>query len=90
MHDAGDRREIHGLKIGKKVDPISHLLFADDSLLFARATSQEADNILNILSIYEAASGQRLIMEKFEVSFSRNIALEKKDLLLERLSFKAV
>lgn len=65
-------------------------MFANDSLLFARATKEEVDNVLDVLAIYEAASGWKLNMEKFEVSFSRNIDLEKKNLLLERLNFKVV
>jgi hypothetical protein len=33
LRDAEKRKNIHGLKIGRHVDPITHLLFADDSLL---------------------------------------------------------
>ena len=90
LRDAEERKMIHGVKIGKKVDPISHLFFADDSLLFVRANEEEVENVLDILSIYEAASGQKLNMEKSEVSFSRNLEPEKKELLQMKLSFKAV
>ena len=88
--DAEAKREIHGLKIGKKVDAISHLFFADDSLLFTRANEDEVDKVLEILSTYEAASGHKLNMEKFEVSFNRNIDQEKQHSLQMKLSFKAV
>lgn len=47
--DAEAKREIHGLKIRKKVDAISHLFFADDSLLFTRANEEEVEKILEIL-----------------------------------------
>ena len=90
LRDAEAKKEIHGLKIGKKVDAISHLFFADDSLLFTRANEEEVDKVLDILSIYEAASGQKLNMEKSEVSFSRNIAPEKQEILQMKLTFKAV
>lgn len=64
---------IHGVKVGKRVNPISHLFFfADDSLLFIRATEEEVDNVLDVLSTYEAASGQKLNMEKSEMSYGRN------------------
>ncbi|XP_021751095.1 uncharacterized protein LOC110716771 [Chenopodium quinoa] len=62
----------------------------DDSLLFVRANEEETEKVLDILSTYEAASGQKLNMEKSEVSFSRNIDLEKKNMLQMKLSFKAV
>ena len=90
LRDAELKKEIHGIKIGKKVEPISHLFFADDSLLFIRANDEEVEKVLDIFSIYEAASGQKLNMEKSEVSFSRNIEPQKKELLQMKLSFKAV
>lgn len=53
--------------------------FADDSLLFTRANEVvEVERVSQILSTYEAASGQKLYIEKSEVSFSQNIDQEKK------------
>ena len=41
-------------------DPkLTHLLFADDSLIFCRATIEEHDNVLEILKEYEEPSGQK-------------------------------
>uniref|UniRef100_A0A2C9V409 Reverse transcriptase domain-containing protein n=1 Tax=Manihot esculenta TaxID=3983 RepID=A0A2C9V409_MANES len=37
---------------------ISHLFFADDSLIFFNARLEEADSIKSILNTYAAASGQ--------------------------------
>ena len=90
LRDAEAKREIHGLKIGKKVDAISHFFFADDSLLFARANEDEVDKVLDILATYETASGQKLNMEKSEVSFSRNVVPEKQEILQMKLTFKAM
>lgn len=90
LRDAESRKAIHGVKIGKKVPPISHLFFADDSLLFIRATENEVENVLDIFSTYEVAFGQKLNMEKSEVSFSRNLELEKRNMLRLKFSFKAV
>ena len=90
LRDAEAKKEIHGIKIGKKINATSHLFFADDSLLFTRANEVEAEKILEILSAYEAASGQQLNMEKSEVTFSRNIEQEKKHLVQMKLTFKGV
>ncbi|KAL2892194.1 LINE-1 reverse transcriptase-like protein [Bienertia sinuspersici] len=90
LKDAERRKVIHGLKIGKHVQPITHLFFADDSLLFVRATEGEIEAVMEILSKYEMASGQKLNLEKSEISFSRNIEQEKKNMLQRKLSFKAV
>lgn len=89
LRDAELKKTIHGVKIGRKVEPKSHLFFAD-SILFVRVNEEEVDTVLKILSIYEAASGQKLNMEKSEVSFSRNINPIKKEILHLKLNFKAV
>ena len=54
---------------------ITHLFFADDSLLFCKASSQECHQLVEILQLYEAASGQKVNTDKSSVFFSRN-ALE--------------
>ena len=90
LRDAEKKGHIHGLKIARNVDPISHLSFADDSLLFVRASEEEVESVMDILNTYEAASGQKLNMDKSEMSFSRNIELEKRQLLQMKLTFKAV
>ena len=89
LRDAEQRKLIHGVKIGKNVDTISHLFFAEDSSLFIRANEEEVENVLDILSTYKIASGQKLNIEKFEESFSWNVELEKRNLLQSKLS-KAV
>ncbi|GAU51235.1 hypothetical protein TSUD_412370 [Trifolium subterraneum] len=47
LRQAG-RAKIHGIKIARKAPQISHLFFADDSLLFARANLEEADSIFKM------------------------------------------
>jgi ribonuclease HI len=81
---------IHGIKIARQAPKISHLLFADDSLLFARASSTEADVILSILTEYQQALGQVVNLDKSEVSFSRNVRNEEKDMIRNRMGVKTV
>jgi hypothetical protein len=52
-----DARSMHGIQIARQAPKISHLFFADDSLLFARANIAEAEVILNVLAEYQIASG---------------------------------
>ena len=57
---------------------ISHLFFADDSLLFCKVSSQECQHLIDILRLYEAALGQKINTNKSSVFFSVNIPEEKK------------
>lgn len=45
----------------------------DDTLLFCKASKDEAQHIVNILGYYAEASGQVINMEKCSVSFSKNV-----------------
>ena len=58
---------------------ISHLFFADDSLIFGRATVKECEEIQRILQVYEPSSSQQLNRNKTSLFFSHNIAIEVRD-----------
>ena len=45
---------------------------ADDSLLFCKANSQECQNLIDILQLYEAALGQKINVDKSLVFFNNN------------------
>ena len=64
--------DIHGFSLCRRGPKLTHLLFADDSLLFCRATVEECANVLNILEAYERASGQKVNRDKTALFFSRS------------------
>lgn len=90
IHKAAASKEIHGLKVARTAPQLSHLFFADDSLLFSRATPNEASKILKILDTYQQASGQVVNLDKSEASFSRNVRLEVKNMICNMMGAKAV
>lgn len=57
----------------KDAPSINHLLFADDSFLFARGNLYEFQNIKDCLRTYEKASGQAVNFDKSWVAFSSNL-----------------
>lgn len=61
---------ISGLQLTSSSPLISHLFFADDSIIFACANELECLNILNVLGVYEQASGQKLNLDRTVASFS--------------------
>ena len=56
--------ELQELKICRQSPGISHLLFADESLLFFKANSDQANKVKNILDNYERATGQLISPSK--------------------------
>jgi hypothetical protein len=64
--------KIHGIKVAHGAPEVSHLIFADDSLFFCRANIKEAQEIKNIITEYQEASGQLVNMNKSEIMFSKH------------------
>ena len=63
---------------------ISHFFFADDSLIFCKATIEECTTLEEILEIYECSSGQQLNREKTSLLFTRNTPYEIKEAIKSR------
>lgn len=59
---------IHGLRFSRNL--ITHLLFADDSLVFSRASPTECRKLKDIFDGYAAASGQVFNYDKSSMFFS--------------------
>ncbi|KAK9984473.1 hypothetical protein SO802_033998 [Lithocarpus litseifolius] len=51
---------------------LSHLFFADDNLIFCKASLEECNALQKVLRVYEEASGQQLNREKTSLFFSSN------------------
>ena len=63
--------DIHGFSLCRRGPKLTHLLFADDCLLFCRATIKECGMVLDILNAYEEASGQKINKAKTALFFSK-------------------
>ena len=60
-------------------------MFADDSLLFCKATEDECEEIIQILKIYEKATCQTVNLNKSEVIFGKRLAFDVKENICNRL-----
>ena len=72
IQKAADIGDIRGVSICCNGPKLTHLFFADDSLLFCRSTIHDCQKVMDILSSYEAVSGQRLNRDKTTLFFSKS------------------
>ena len=72
LHKAVQNKSLKGVAASARGPKISHLFFADDSLIFGKATVQECLEIQRVMQVYEASSGQQLNRNKTSLFFSRN------------------
>jgi hypothetical protein len=81
---------IHGVKVAPSAPEITHLFFADDSILFCRETEEEARQIKQIISTYQQASGQLVNYNKSEILFSKRVSTQVKTAINSILPMRVV
>ena len=72
IQQAANNGELLGVSLCKEGPKITHLFFADDSLLFCRANDTDCQIVMNILTMYEETSGQKINRGKTQLFFSTN------------------
>ncbi|KAA3462787.1 reverse transcriptase [Gossypium australe] len=80
---------IRGAKVSRKGPEISHLLFADDCLMFSEATTKGARMLKDLLKVYEECSGQRVNYDKSLIFYSTNTNDESKEAVLRLLGVRS-
>jgi len=90
IRDAESRGVINGTLICRNAPSVSHLLFADDCFLFFKVCEQEATVMKNILSTFEAASGQAINLQKSEIYCSSNTPADHKENITNILGVRQV
>jgi hypothetical protein len=85
LRGAEERGELEGVKVCRQALIISHLLFADDSLILMHADKKNADCLLGILNKYCACSGQKISETKSSIFFSSNTETDVKAVVCETL-----
>jgi hypothetical protein len=92
------KQELEGLitpiRVTRNAPPISHLLFADDSLLFFKANREQAIKIKEVLKVFCKCTGQLINQAKCSIMFARNcpanlIKEVRQTLSIQRANFEA-
>ena len=69
---------LRGISVSRGAPRVSHLVFADDCIVFCKASTEEGLNVTKILEDYKRESGQKLNREKTSLLFSKNTIEEVK------------
>ncbi|XP_040949964.1 uncharacterized protein [Gossypium hirsutum] len=80
---------LRGVKVSRNGPPISHILFADDYILFREATRSGVHLFKNILEEYRLCSGQCVNFDKSTVVFSKNTSEEEKQTVVNLLGVRS-
>ena len=87
---AVDREKMEGISICRGGPRISHIFFADDSIVFYKASTEECDALQRILGVYENSSGQQLNRSKTSLFFSPNTSESTKHEIKNRFEAQVI
>ena len=79
LNKAAHQRHIKGYSPCRNNPCLTHILFANDSLLFCRATIEECNQALDILDVYGKCSGQQINRSKTTIFFSKSTKVESRN-----------
>ncbi|XP_062013973.1 uncharacterized protein LOC133730390 [Rosa rugosa] len=68
-----------GVEVCSEAPSVNHLLFADDSMLYAQASLEACYEIQDVIDTYGRASGQLVNFNKSSVVFSKNVQVDVQD-----------
>ncbi|KAL0413880.1 UNVERIFIED_CONTAM: hypothetical protein Sradi_1589700 [Sesamum radiatum] len=71
--------ELSGVRVVQNAPQISHLLFADDTVIYCKAVVEEVHCVKEVLKQYELASGQLINKEKSCMVFSKNTPFTRRE-----------
>jgi hypothetical protein len=71
LRQAQREKQVAGAGFGGTGPTITHLLFADDSIVFLEASESNLVALRDILQVYEECSGQRVNLQKSSIFFGK-------------------
>ena len=77
------------IKASRNGSSFSHIFYADDLMLFAKANSKNCDAILEVLDNFCNLAGQRINVNKSRILFSPNVSGRKKNSICRKLGMVA-
>jgi hypothetical protein len=83
LRQAQVERQILGVKFGSDGPTVTHLLFADDSIVFLEASATSLATLRGVLHDYEESSGQKVNLQKSSIFFGRGSHKNQRRSLME-------
>ena len=73
IQQAANNGDITSFALCRRGPKLTHLFFANDSLLFYRAIPSECNKVMDLLFKYETVSGQKVNRDKTALFFSGSV-----------------
>ena len=64
-----------GIRVAPSSLMVSHLLFADDSMMLFKANRENSEEVRNVLNLYCSAFGQQKNLDKSSIHFAKGCSV---------------
>lgn len=81
MSKSEQEKLLQNIRISNSGQPVSHLLFADDSLFFTRENQSNSKQLMKIFDDYGALSGQIINIKKSSITFGEKVFKHKQEMI---------
>lgn len=81
LKNAQEENKLKGVSFGCTGPNVTHLLFADDSIVFLEASQSSFEELKNILNLYEEDYGQKVNLNKSSIFFGKGCQDNAKEVL---------
>lgn len=88
--DSVSERKWRGMRAGRRGPFITHMMFADDLVLFAEVDQANINTVLSCLQVFGEMSGQTVSHDKSVIYFSPNVDVKTRRDICSRSKFKQV
>lgn len=88
LANAEQEQRIKGVKVSRNSPMVTHLMYADDVVIYCRANSNEAAIVRCILQEYCQATGQEINWDKSSIHFSANTTRPLRSYLCNLMGMK--
>jgi hypothetical protein len=85
LHQKEREGQLQGIHNGRHGPAISHLLFADDSIFFARSDQTSVQALQNTLKTFCDGSGQKINLDKSTIFFGNHYGYGMTNGVMDRL-----
>ena len=89
LHNAENIGSFKGFPLAPTCPKVSHLLFADDLIIFAKATVKDARAIQSCIELYQLCSGQLVNAKKSAIVFSKRVPRRMQQAITRVLGLKS-
>lgn len=90
LQNQARQKQINGFKASRNAPLISHMFFADDSLIFCQTNEGECRSLLETLNSYGKVSGKKVNFQKSTIIFVKGLSAARRGAITDKTGIQRI